>query len=124
MENEEFDETTKRRAYSEAMKLQRSGLENEIIYARLEKQGIPEQLILKVLKNINTERHKEVTKELNFNYKFAFFKIGAGVVAAIISGLLMPGNTVIPIGLILSGIILAITTNNTSSLRFLVIHRM
>ncbi|MEQ6169107.1 hypothetical protein AAOE16_18050 [Ekhidna sp. MALMAid0563] len=111
MENEEFDETTKRRAYSDAMKLRRSGLDNETIFARLEKQGIPEQLIMIVLGNMNVEQKKKVAKEINFNYKVAAFKVGAGIVAAIISGVLMPGNTIIPTGLILGGIILAIATN-------------
>lgn len=111
MGNEEFDESLVRKAYSEAMKLRRSGLDDEIIYARHEKQGIPEELILRVLTNINIERRKKVTNELNFNYKFAALKIGAGIVGAIISGLLLPGNTVIPIGLILGGIILALATN-------------
>ncbi|WP_422004360.1 hypothetical protein [Roseivirga pacifica] len=111
MENKEFDETTKRKAYSEAMKLQRSGLDNETIFARLEKQGIPEQLILRVLGNMNLKQTKKVTKEINFNYKLAALKIGAGIVAAIISGIIIPGNVVIPTGLILGGLILAVTTN-------------
>lgn len=111
MEQEEFDETTIRKAYLEAMKLQRSGLDNETIYARLEKQGIPEQLILRVLGNLRIEQRKKVSKAVNFNYKVAAFKVGAGIVAAVISGIIMPGNVFIPLGLILGGIVLAVSTN-------------
>lgn len=46
------EEGLKNRAYLEGLRLKNQGLEKEIIYARLEKQGIPEELAHEVANNI------------------------------------------------------------------------
>ncbi len=58
-----MDETLKRKAYLEGLKLKNSGLDQEIIYARLEKQGIPEELAKEVAKNVMLERQIVQEKE-------------------------------------------------------------
>lgn len=51
-------EQLKRKAYHEGLKLQNSGLGEEVIYARLEKQGIPIDLAKEVAKNLVLEKSK------------------------------------------------------------------
>lgn len=111
IENTDFDETIKREAYSTAMKLKRAGLDNEIIYARLEKQNIPEQLIAEIIKNISIEKKKKVEHEAKVNYRFAAIQIGIGFLIAILSGILIPEYTILPIGFIACGIITAVLTS-------------
>lgn len=93
-----MDETRMRQAYMEAMKLKNSGFDQEVIYARLEKKGFPEDIAREVAKNVMLEQKKEVKKQQESNYQFALIKIGVGVIAAIISVLVLPGVTVVPIG--------------------------
>jgi len=103
-----YDESLKRKAYLEGLRLKNSGLEAEIIYARLEKQGIPDELARKVVKDIMAERKKENIKDAKSTYNIALIRISIGVLAAIISSILLPGHIIIPIGLITGGIVLAI----------------
>lgn len=111
MEKPNYDETTMRMAYSQAMKLKRSGLDDEMIYGRLEKQGIPEELIADVIKNINSEqRRSSVRQTRKTNYNVALIKVGVGVLAAVVSAFLFPGYVIVPVGLIFSGVLLAILT--------------
>jgi len=107
-----MDETLRRKAYLEGLKLKNSGLDEEIIYARLEKQGIPPELAKEVAKNVLMERKKIQQKEHQTNYNIALIKIGLGIAAAILSAILLPGVVILPVGLILGGIIYAIVTNN------------
>jgi hypothetical protein len=51
-----MDEELKRKAYLQASRLKNEGLDNEIIYARLEKQGVPIDLINQVLANFNCSK--------------------------------------------------------------------
>ena len=37
-----MDEGLKNKAYLEGMRLKKSGMDDEVLYARLEKQGIPD----------------------------------------------------------------------------------
>ncbi|MDB5146106.1 MAG: hypothetical protein JWQ57_126, partial [Mucilaginibacter sp.] len=43
-----MDEELKRRAYLQASRLKNEGLDNDVIYARLEKQGVPVDVINQV----------------------------------------------------------------------------
>ncbi|MGC4101530.1 hypothetical protein [Ferruginibacter sp.] len=54
-------ETTK--AYLAGLKLKNSGLSEEIIYARLEKQGFPEELARRVARDVIRENEKESLKD-------------------------------------------------------------
>jgi uncharacterized membrane protein len=57
------------KAYQEALKFKKSGLEEEVIYAKLEKQGIPIDLAKEVAMNVVIERNKYNKKESLSNYK-------------------------------------------------------
>lgn len=53
-------ESIKKEAYSKAMKFKNTGLDAEAIYARLEKQGVPENIAREVAKNV--VMHKQEIK--------------------------------------------------------------
>ncbi|MEQ6124457.1 hypothetical protein AAON49_09670 [Pseudotenacibaculum sp. MALMAid0570] len=61
-------EQLKHKAYLEGLKFKNSGLEEDVIYAKLEKKGFPIQLAKEVAKNIVLER-KKVNKEQLTDYK-------------------------------------------------------
>jgi hypothetical protein len=108
MENEQLTEgEVKKKAYLMGMRLKNSGLDAETIYARLEKQGIPEELARQVAKDTVMERRREVAKEAEPTYNFALIRIGIGIALAVISYLILPGNVVLPIGIIAGGVISA-----------------
>ena len=58
--NNNHIESIKKEAYSKAMKFKNTGLDAEVIYARLEKQGVPEDIAREVAKNI--VMHKQEVK--------------------------------------------------------------
>jgi hypothetical protein len=60
MDNETI-ENIKKDAYAKALRLKNTGLDAEVIYARLEKQGVPEEIAREVAKNI--VMHKQATKD-------------------------------------------------------------
>lgn len=101
-------EELKKKAYMIGLKLKNSGLDAETIYARIEKQGIPEELARQVVQDILTERKREVSKEAEPFYNFALIRIGIGVAVALVSYLIFPGNIILPIGFIVGGIVSAL----------------
>lgn len=62
-------ENIKRDAYLKALKFKNTGLDEEAIYARLEKQGVPDDIAKEVAKNVLIkkieDKDKEVPKPLN-----------------------------------------------------------
>ena len=58
-----MDEDVKRKAYLEGQKLKKAGFDDEVIYARLEKQGIPVELIASVIKNLSIQKKSEVIEQ-------------------------------------------------------------
>ncbi|WP_316768484.1 hypothetical protein [Pedobacter frigiditerrae] len=100
-------EELKKKAYLEGLKLSKSGMDREIIYARLEKQGIPEEIIESVIQNLFIQQKKEKIDHLTPFYNVALFRIGIGLAAAAIFYLLSPNQFYIPIGLIGGGILSA-----------------
>lgn len=113
MEETETEEGLKRRAYALGLKLKHSGLDEDVIYARLEKQGIPEELAEQVARDVMIERRKAEAADEKPFYYLALVKIGIGVVAAIVSAILLPGKIIVPIGLIAGGVIYAIATKRS-----------
>lgn len=103
-----MDEGLKNRAYLEGMRLKKSGMDDEIIRARLEKQGIPEDLIKNVIQNLNLKQQVEKKEEHQPMYYSGLIKVGLGVVLAIISAIVLPGKIYLPIGFIVSGILYAL----------------
>jgi hypothetical protein len=100
-------EEEKRRAYLEGIKLMKSGLDKEVIYARLEKQGIKEDIIQDVIKNLFIQKKVDQVKNLTPFYNIALVRIGAGVGFAILFYAIDPSQVIVPIGLIGGGIISA-----------------
>jgi hypothetical protein len=108
MENEETEEGLKRRAYSEAMKLKRSGLDRETVSVRLEKQGIPAELITKVIADISNESKKAVIEHEKPKLYTALIGIVVGILLAMLSTVLIPNTIIYPTGLIIGGMIYSI----------------
>ena len=102
-----MDETLKNKAYLEGQKLKKAGYDNEVILARLDKQGIPENLARQVIMNLSIQQYVDAVKEQTPFYNLALFKIGIGVVLAIVSYIIAPDILILPIGFIATGIALA-----------------
>ena len=98
----------KKKAYLMGLRLKSSGLDAETIYARLEKQGIKEELARQVARDAMIETKRERIKETEPVYNFALIRIGIGVVIALISYVVFPGNFILPIGIIAGGIVSAL----------------
>lgn len=89
-------------------RLKNSGLDHEIIFARLEKQGIPDHIAKEAVKDVNIEFRKIEKKEAKTSFDTALLRIGLGVGAAIVFAIIFPGIIIIPVGLIGGGIIYAL----------------
>ncbi len=61
-------ENLKQKAYKLALKFKKTHLKEEIIYAKLEKQGFPEDIIKEVAMNLVIEINKQNKKDI-FDYK-------------------------------------------------------
>lgn len=103
-----MDDGLKNKAYLEGMRLKKAGMDDEVIYARLEKQGIPEELIKSVIQNLNMKQQVEKKEEHQPMYYSGLIKVGIGMALAIISAIIIPGKIYLPIGFIVSGIIYAL----------------
>ncbi len=89
------------KAYMAGYELKLKGLSEDVIYARLEKQGFPEEIARKVANDIFMDNEKEKAKE-NFDYGIALISIG--LTMTIISSFIFENTQVLFIGLILSGL--------------------
>ena len=99
-----MDSETINKAYLAGLKLKNSGLDEEIIYARLEKQGFPADLSRKVAKDVITENEKESLKdELNYGLVIAVI----GFLIATVSAFVYADRIIIPIGFIIGGLLCA-----------------
>lgn len=103
-----MDDELKNKAYLEGQKLKRAGYDDEVIFARLEKHGIPEDLARQVIKNLSVQQKRVVYEKHKPKYNIAVIRIGIGVFLAIASAILFPGRIYLPIGLIGGGIIYAL----------------
>lgn len=92
-------ETTK--AYLAGLKLKNSGLSEDVIYARLEKQGFSEELSRRVARDIIKENEKEQLSE-NLNYGAILGIIG--ILGTIISYFIFDDRIYIFPGLIIAGV--------------------
>lgn len=108
--NIETPEELERRAYTMAWKFKNSNMEEEVIYAKLEKQGIPKELALEAAHNIVLERKKDLIKEEKPFFKVALLKIGLGMFVALIYAIVFPGSYILPIGFLVGGAILALAS--------------
>lgn len=101
-------ETLRRKAYLEAMRLYRKGADAELIYARLDKQGFPEKLILQVLGNLQQEEVKIVKEKSKDGYALGLVLVGVGIVFLFGSIIFFSNIVVVPVGLIIGGIVMVI----------------
>ncbi|HMJ67381.1 MAG TPA: hypothetical protein VK508_00720 [Cyclobacteriaceae bacterium] len=95
----------KKKAYLIGLRLKKSGMDGETIYARLEKQGIPEEMAKDVVRDILIEGKRDVVKEATPIYDFALARIAIGITVALVS-YLVTDNVLLPIGIILGGVVL------------------
>jgi hypothetical protein len=58
-----MDEGLKNKAYLEGSRLKAAGYDNEVILARLEKQGVPDELARQVVKNLSIQQKHDVTEK-------------------------------------------------------------
>jgi hypothetical protein len=103
-------EELKKKAYSIGLKLKTTGLDAETIYARLEKQGVPQRLALQVAKDVMIERKKENIGQLKTNYNAALIALGIGLTGAFIAWFVFPDHKYIPSGIIGGAIATALMT--------------
>lgn len=106
-EEKPTDETLKRQAYLEALNLYNSGADAELIYARLDKKGFPEELIRQVLRNLYQHDEEKVQEAAGNSFHIGIIILGVGICILIGSAFFLPTVTVIPIGLILGGAVIA-----------------
>ncbi len=97
----------RKQAYLMGMRLKNSGLDGEIIYARLERHGFPEALAHEVVKDILLQRKRDVVEETTPFYNIALIRAGLGVVAGLVSYAIFPEYPVIPVGMIAGGLFAA-----------------
>ena len=100
-------EEIKKKAYLMALRLKNSGLDAETIYARLEKQGIPEDMAREVVRDILIERKRDVIKQAETVNNFALLRIGIGIGIALIT-YIATDNLIFPIGIIAGGVVAAL----------------
>jgi hypothetical protein len=92
-------ETTK--AYLAGLKLKHTGLSEEVIYARLEKQGFSEDLARQVAKDVIRENEKE---QLNENLNYGLIIAIIGILATVASFFIFENRIYIFPGLLLAGV--------------------
>lgn len=107
-ENELSESELKKKAYLAGMRLKSSGLDAETIYAKLEKQGIPQELAKEVVRDLIIEKKREVIEKTKSDLNFALIKVGIGLIGALISILVFPENYILPVGIIGTGILAAL----------------
>jgi hypothetical protein len=106
---EEFNsEELRKKALLMAARLKSSGLDSESVYARLEKDGIPEDMARKITSDVfvQTQRAQRV-REAKADYEVALIRVGIGLVGGLLLYLIMP-NPILPIGIVAGGIISAL----------------
>lgn len=82
---ENFIEYPRNKAYQLGSKYKNSKLEEEVIYAKLEKQGIPADLAKEVAKNVIIERNKSIKDDLSDYKNIVNVMIVVWVMTAIIA---------------------------------------
>jgi len=97
----------KHKAYVEGLKFKNSGLEEVVIYAKLEKQGIPMDLAKEVARNVVIERNKYNEEDIEDykNYKklgivFIIIGILASIITYMLTGIIMVAIEVLVVGII------------------------
>ena len=112
MENKDY---LKNKAYKEALKFEKSEFTEEVIYAKLEKQGIPKNLAKEVAMNIIIERNNK--KEDFSDYKKMGYVMIAvwiliSMIAFFITGKVFDAVSFFVGGILTTILVYLMTTNN------------
>lgn len=103
MNNETVAETT-RRAYVLGYKMLDTAMDEESIYAKIEKQNVPEAIAKQVAADIILERQKRDFKAERPNFYFAIVIVSIAIIAAIVTAI-FTDYIFLCIGFILTGAI-------------------
>ena len=103
-----MDESLKNKAYLVGSRLKQAGYDSEVIFARLEKHGIPEDLAKEVIANLFLQQKKDIAEQAKPFYNIALIRVGIGVFLTIASAIIFPGVIYLPFGLVIGGIISAV----------------
>jgi hypothetical protein len=107
--HEELTESElKKKAYSIGLRLKNSRLDADTILARLDKEGIPEEMAHEVVRDIFIELQRKIVEQTTPVYNFALIRIGIGLVVALVSYLILPDNYIVPSAIIIGGIVSAL----------------
>jgi hypothetical protein len=117
MDPNETEEGITRKAYLMGMRLKNSGLDQEVIYARLEKAGFPEELVNKVVSDMMIEHKKDLEAAERPFFNVAIVKIGLGILFALVTMIISPGRIFLPIIFIISGVILALASKERMKMK-------
>lgn len=102
MENN--NEYPRQKAYHEGLKFKNSELEEDVIYAKLEKQGIPVDLAKEVAMNVVIERNKYKKEDLADYKKFGIVMIVVWILVSI-TAYIFTGRIFAAVGLLVTGIL-------------------
>ena len=105
-----------KKAYLAAQRLKHSGLEDEVVMARLEKEGIPldiiKQVMLDQIKDAKVKMSDQRKERSELKHNTLVIKIGLTMVASLILRLIFPDHIIIPFGTIVGGIAYALFTES------------
>ena len=103
------------KAYKEGLKFKKSGLEEEVVYAKLEKQGIPIDLAKEVAMNVVIERNKYNKEDLSDYKKIGIvmivIRILVSIIAYIITGRIFVVVELLVVGIPATILVHLMTTN-------------
>ncbi len=92
----------------EGLKLKDSNWDEEAITVKLEKQGFDLTVAKQVAKDICIERENDAQNERSKYYNIGLTLLAIGVLIQVISVLVFPGFILVPIGLVVTGLIMTI----------------
>lgn len=72
----------------------------------LKKSGVPEDMAHQVVQDLILEQKKEHIKENEEKRSFGWLRIGIALVLALISFVVFPGIIILPIGFLVTGVII------------------
>lgn len=98
-----------KKAFSIGWRLKMSGLDPETIYARLEKEGVPEHIAIQAVKDMQVQNKKDFVEHVaKPNMHTGYLRAAVGVIAGLVSLLIFPDNILIPAGTIIGGLAYAL----------------
>lgn len=107
-----MDNKQERQAYMMGMKLRSQGHSLDVVFARMEKSGIPENLVKQVIDDLELEESKTAELDKSNLASFGWIRLGIALLLAAISAAVFPGMIIMPIGFILAGIVLLLINRN------------